>query len=76
MTPNPVAPAMDSVGLEEQKHSLAVAEAAMATAQAVQLTRPFRAGWDRHRQAAILIQTAFRGYLVSIKDQIFHYSSI
>ncbi|XP_038906486.1 protein IQ-DOMAIN 1-like isoform X1 [Benincasa hispida] len=56
----------DSVALED-KHALAVAEAALvaasAAAQAVHLTRPARPGLDRHRHAAIVIQTAFRGYL-------------
>lgn len=54
----------------ERKHALAVAvataEAAMATAQAAvevaRLTRP--ANHARGNYAAIVIQTAFRGYLV------------
>ncbi|KAL0538208.1 hypothetical protein IC582_027211 [Cucumis melo] len=67
--PSKPAPALpiDSVALEDQKHALAVAEAAMvaarAAAQAVHLTRPARPGLDRHSLAAIVIQTAFRGYL-------------
>lgn len=55
----------------ERKHALAVAvataEAAMATAQAAvevaRLTRP--ANYARELYAATVIQTAFRGYLVS-----------
>lgn len=55
----------------EQKHALAVAvataEAAMATAQAAvevaRLTRPTYQ--PKQHYAAIVIQTAFRGYLVS-----------
>lgn len=56
---------------EDQKHALAVAvataEAAMATAQTAaevaRLTRP--SNHASERTAAIVIQTAFRGYLVS-----------
>lgn len=56
---------------QDQKHALAVAvataEAAMATAQAAveaaRLTKP--ATHAREHYAAVVIQTAFRGYLVS-----------
>jgi len=57
---------------QDQKHALAVAvataEAAMATAQAAvevaRLTKP--SSHAREHYAAVVIQTAFRGYLVSI----------
>lgn len=60
-----------TVASAEQKHALAVAvataEAAMVTAQAAvevaRLTRP--SNHAREHYAAIIIQTAFRGYLVS-----------
>jgi hypothetical protein len=57
----------------EQRHAIAVAvaaEAAVATAQAAvevaRLTRP--SYHPRERSAAIVIQTAFRGYLVIITN--------
>ncbi|EEF43455.1 protein IQ-DOMAIN 17 [Ricinus communis] len=64
----PVSPALGA----QQSHAIAVAavtaaaaEAAAATAQAaveiVRLTRP--SGFVRERRAAVIIQTAFRGYL-------------
>ena len=60
--------------VSEQRHAIAVAaataaaaEAAVATAQAaveiVRLTRP--SSFFREHYAAVVIQTAFRGYLVS-----------
>ena len=57
----------------EQRHALdvavATAEAAMATAQAAavevaRLTRPTNHAREQLQSAAIVIQTAFRGYLV------------
>jgi opacity protein-like surface antigen len=64
----------------EQRHAIAVAmataaaaHAAVATAQAavevVRLTRPPIFG--REHYAAVVIQTAFRGYLVSKKEIFF-----
>lgn len=71
-SPSPAPPAVT----EEQRHAIALAvataataEAAVATAQAaaevVRLTRPSSAPSRRgdHHRAAVLIQTAFRGYL-------------
>ena len=66
---------MGPVLAAEQQHAIAVAaataaaaEAAVATAQAaveiVRLTRP--SSFVREHYAAIVIQTAFRGYLVSV----------
>jgi len=60
---------------QDQKHALAVAvataEAAMATAQVAvevaRLTKP--ASHAREHYAAVVIQTAFRGYLVSILNR-------
>lgn len=57
----------------EQRHAIAmaVATAAAATAQAAvevaRLTRPSSNHYVRENYAAIVIQTAFRGYLVSSK---------
>lgn len=62
----------------EQRHAIALAvataaaaEAAVATAQAaaevVRLTRP-NPGLRKKHSAAVVIQTAFRGYLVHIFD--------
>lgn len=70
--PNPISEAADA----EQTHAIAVAMATIAAAQAavattqvavevVRLTRPFIFGREHH--AAVVIQTAFRGYLVSKK---------
>jgi hypothetical protein len=64
----------------EQRHAIAVAvataaaaEAAVATAQAAvevaRLTRP--SYHPRERSAAIVIQTAFRGYLVIITSTVY-----
>lgn len=62
----------------EQRHAIAVAiattaaaQAAVATAQAavevVRLTRPAASIFVREHFAAIVVQTAFRGYLVIYK---------
>lgn len=62
-----------SVAAAEQRHALdvavATAEAAMATAQAAavevaRLTKPSNHAREQLQFAAIVIQTAFRGYLV------------
>lgn len=68
--------AANSSAAAEQKHVLAVAvataEAAMATAQAAaevaRLTRPSNHAREHH--FAIVIQTAFRGYLVGAPQQL------
>ncbi|XP_062195102.1 protein IQ-DOMAIN 17-like [Phragmites australis] len=72
--PQPAArPAAPPAVTEEQRHAIALAvataataEAAVATAQAaaevVRLTRP-NSGFVREHYAAVVIQTAFRGYL-------------
>ena len=70
-TTDDVSPAAASTA--DQKQALAVAmataEAAMATAQvaveAARLSRPAPNNLAREHRAAIVIQTAFRGYLVS-----------
>lgn len=62
--------------MNESRHAIAVAaataaaaEAAVATAQAaveiIRLTRPSQPPSSRQHFAATVIQTAFRGYLVS-----------
>lgn len=67
--------ATPSAVTDEQRHAIALAvasaataEAAVATAQAaaevVRLTRPSTTAFVREHYAAIVIQTAFRGYLV------------
>ncbi|XP_074563398.1 protein IQ-DOMAIN 17-like [Curcuma longa] len=63
-----------AAGTAEQRHAIALAvasaataEAAVATAQAaaevVRLTQPSAASFVKERYAAVVIQTAFRGYL-------------
>ena len=71
-----VAPVNDDVSAAaaaEQRHAIAVAaaEATVATAQAAvdvaRLARPSSNHYARENYAAIVIQTAFRGYLVRSK---------
>lgn len=79
VTPAPAIVVADSAAAQanhesaaaDRKHALAVAtaEAAMATAQAAvevaRLTRPGNHAREHYIKAAIVIQTGFRGYLVS-----------
>lgn len=69
--------AVNPVMVDDQRHAIAVAaataaaaEAAVATAQVAmeiaRLTRP-PSGLTKENRAAVVIQTAFRGYLVSRK---------
>lgn len=64
-------PKMTNVGgstealVSDQRHAVVLAVAAAAAAEVARLSRP-TTGYSREHYAAIIIQTAFRGYLVSM----------
>nr|GFD16210.1 hypothetical protein [Tanacetum cinerariifolium] len=64
-----------SAGVAEQHSAIAAAVATAAAAEvAIEVARrskpPLQVNNSRHHYAATIIQTAFRGYLVSVKIQI------
>lgn len=65
----------EAIGVSEQRSAVAAAVAtAAATEVAIEVARrskpPLKVNNSRHHYAATIIQTAFRGYLVSVNTQI------
>lgn len=58
-------------GASEQKHAIAAMSTAPAAMEVASISRP-PAGHSREHYAATIIQTSFRGYLVSVKTKIYH----